>query len=197
MMDAVAELTAEQGYEATKIADVVRRAKVARKTLYDNFDGKEDLFLAAVDLNIAEVRSRVEAACEASAGPWRRRVEDGLAAFLEFLGQQPAAARMCFVESISATPRSAARYDDALHEFVELLKRVVPRQADRPDTIEETLIGGIAWIASQQLRRGEAKAAGGLLPELSEFLLSPYHGVAETDPEPGGESDSTVADFIT
>ncbi|MGN6201020.1 MAG: helix-turn-helix domain-containing protein, partial [Solirubrobacterales bacterium] len=45
MMDAIAELTAEQGYEATKIADIVRRAAVARKTLYDNFDGKEDLFL--------------------------------------------------------------------------------------------------------------------------------------------------------
>ena len=41
MIDAMAELCAEQGYEATKIADVVRRAHVARKTLYDNFSGKE------------------------------------------------------------------------------------------------------------------------------------------------------------
>ena len=49
MMDAMAELSAEQGYEATKIADIVRRAGVARKTLYDNFDGKEEVFLAAFD----------------------------------------------------------------------------------------------------------------------------------------------------
>ena len=47
IMDAIAELTAEEGYEATKIADIVRRAGVARKTLYDNFDGKEEVFLAA------------------------------------------------------------------------------------------------------------------------------------------------------
>ena len=39
MMGAIAELTAAQGYESTKIADIVRRAAVARKTLYDIFDG--------------------------------------------------------------------------------------------------------------------------------------------------------------
>ena len=40
MMDAMAELCSERGYAATKIADVVSRAGVARKTLYDNFSGK-------------------------------------------------------------------------------------------------------------------------------------------------------------
>jgi len=49
IMDALAELTAEQGYEATKISDIVKRAGVARKTLYDNFEGKEEVFLAAFD----------------------------------------------------------------------------------------------------------------------------------------------------
>ena len=68
MMDAVAELTAEQGYEATKIADIVRRAAVARKTLYDNFDGKEDLFLSAIDTTVSEMRVVVEEACERTAG---------------------------------------------------------------------------------------------------------------------------------
>ena len=48
-MDALAELTAEQGYEATKISDIVKRAGVARKTLYDNFEGKEEVFLAAFE----------------------------------------------------------------------------------------------------------------------------------------------------
>jgi AcrR family transcriptional regulator len=196
MMDAVAELTSEQGYEATKIADIVRCAKVARKTLYDNFDGKEDLFLAAVDLNVAELRTRVEKACAEVEGPWRRRIEAGLGAFLGFLAERPAAARMCLVEAISATPEAAVRYQVALHDFVELLRGAVPPHPGLPDTIEESLIGGVAWIANQQIRRGGAPAAEELLPELSEFLLSPYHGVGEIDPEPGGESDSTVADSI-
>lgn len=197
MMDAVAELTAEKGYDATKIADIVRRAKVARKTLYDNFDGKEELFLAAVDFYLAELRDRVTVACAESEGPWQRHVDAGLAAFLGFLAERPVAARMCMIEALSATPEAAARYDAAVHDFVEMLREAVPPESGLPDTIEETLVGGVAWIANQQIRRGEAERAEELLPELSEFLLSPYHGVAKISSEPGGESDSTVADSNT
>jgi AcrR family transcriptional regulator len=151
MIDAIAELSAEQGYEATKIADIVRCAGVARKTLYDNFEGKEDLFLAAFDVTVTEARAAVEEACEATGGGWQQRIESGLAAFLRFVGERPAAARMCMVEALSATPTASARYDAAMREFVALLKENAPGGSDLPE----------------------------LLPELSEFILSPYHGVAE------------------
>jgi AcrR family transcriptional regulator len=179
MVDAIAELTAEQGYEATKIADIVRRAGVARKTLYDNFEGKEDLFLAAFDVSAAEARTAVEEACEATDGAWPERIESGLAAFLRYVGERPAAARLCMVEALSATPTASARYDDAIRGFVELLKSSAPTGTDLPETIEEALVGGVAWILHQQIRRGEATSATELLPELSEFLLSPYRGVAK------------------
>src|SRR4051812_38334553 len=121
MMDAVAELTSEQGYEATKIADIVRRAAVARKTLYDNFDGKEDLFLSAVDATLNEMRVVVEEACERTESP-EDQVVAGLEALLDFTAEHPAAVRMSMVESISA-PRSSARlYDVGMHDFVELLR---------------------------------------------------------------------------
>jgi AcrR family transcriptional regulator len=180
MMDAIAALSAEQGYESTKIADIVRRAGVARKTLYDNFDGKEDLFLAAFDSFLNEVRVAVEAACESAEGVWQQRVEAGLGAFLGFVAEHPEAARLSMIESLSATRSAAARYEAALREFVELLRAGTPADAGLPQTIEETLVGGVAWIVNQQIRRGEATLAPELLPELSEFVLSPYHGVAET-----------------
>src|SRR5258707_2177675 len=95
IMDALAELTADQGYEATKISDIVKRAGVARKTLYDNFEGKEEVFLAAFDAARDEVLRRVE---EAGAdGDWQDRVEAGLAAFLGFVAEQPTLARMCMI----------------------------------------------------------------------------------------------------
>ncbi|HEY0318954.1 MAG TPA: TetR/AcrR family transcriptional regulator [Solirubrobacterales bacterium] len=179
MIDAIAELSAEQGYEATKIADIVRCAGVARKTLYDNFEGKEDLFLAAFDVTVTEARAAVEEACEATGGGWQQRIESGLAAFLRFVGERPAAARMCMVEALSATPTASARYDAAMREFVALLKENAPGGSDLPETIEEALVGGVAWILHQQIRRDGAGRAPELLPELSEFILSPYHGVAE------------------
>ncbi len=178
-MDAMAELSAEQGYEATKIADLVRRAGVARKTLYDNFDGKEEVFLDAFDSAVEETWGRVEEACNTAGEEWSRRVEAGLREFLACVSEKPAAARMCMVEAMSATPAASARYDEALERFVELLRRNAPADTGLPDTIEETLAGGVAWIVCQKIRRGEAEKALGLLPELSEFILSPYHGVAE------------------
>jgi AcrR family transcriptional regulator len=185
IMDAMADLSAEQGYEATKIGDLVRRAGVARKTLYDNFEGKEEVFLAAFDSAVEDVSGQVGEACDGAGGEWSRRVEAGLRAFLAYVAEKPAAARMCMIEAMSATPAASARYDEALQRFVELWRRSAPAETGLPDTIGDTLVGGVAWIVYQQIRRGGAPQALDLLPELSEFVLSPYHGVAKPRPGPG------------
>jgi AcrR family transcriptional regulator len=178
MMAAIAELTAENGYEATKIADIVRQAAVARKTLYDNFDGKEDLFLSAIDATLGEMRELVEAAC-AEADSAEGGIVAGIEALLDYVAEHPAASRMCMVEAISATPSSARLYDAGVRDFVELFRSSAPEGAELPPTIEESLVGGVAWILQLQIRRGEAERAPELLSELSQFVLSPYLGVGK------------------
>lgn len=179
MMEAIAELTAEKGYEATKIADIVRRAAVARKTLYDNFDGKEDLFLSAVNTTMTEMKVVVEEACERTEGSSEDGIVAGLEALLNFIAANPAATQMCMVEAIAATPSSARLYDAAMRDFVDLLSESAPTGADLPETIEESLVGGVAWVLQLQVRRGEAERAPELLPELSQFVLAPYLGVGK------------------
>jgi AcrR family transcriptional regulator len=174
IMDAVAELTAERGYEATKIADIVRRAGVARKTLYDNFDGKEEVFLATFDAAATEFVERVEAACGAAEGSWPERVEAALSASLGFVAEQPALAKMCMVEALSATPEAGKRHDAVMQKVVDIVRSASPDDSELPDTIEETLIGGVSWIVYQLVRRGETERSLDLLPELSEFVLAPY-----------------------
>jgi len=178
MIDAIAELTAENGYEATKIADIVRRAAVARKTLYDNFDGKEDLFLSAVNASFMEMREAIEAACE-EAESSEGAIVAGLEAVLDYVAEHPAAAKMCMLEAISATPSSARLYDVGVRDCVNLLRAHAPADANLPPTIEESLVGGVAWILQLKIRRGEAEQAPELLPELSQFVLSPYLGVGK------------------
>ena len=174
----------------------MRRAGVARKTLYDNFDGKEDLFLAPSTPSSRKPRARSKRPATETDGGWQQRVEAGLAALLAFVAERPQAARMCMVESLSATPAASARYDAALRRVRRAADSATHRPATGlPETIEETLVGGVAWVLSQQIRRGGRRAGAELLPELSEFVLSPYHGVAEIGSQPRGESDSTVADF--
>ncbi len=177
-MDAIADLTAEHGYEATKIGDIVKRAGVARKTLYDNFEGKEDVFLAAFDSAVEDVTGRVEAACEEAGEDWEERLQAGLSAFLDYVAEEPATARMCMVEAMSATPTANLRYEDALQRFVAMTKATAPHYEQLPETIEETLVGGVAWIVHQKLRRREAERVGELFDELDRFVLGPYRGMA-------------------
>jgi len=176
IMDAIAELTAEKGYGSTKIGDIVRRAGVARKTLYDNFEGKEEVFLATFDAAVAEAMQRVEAECEAAEG-WQEKVRVGLAAFLAHVAENPALARMCMVEALSATAAATERYENAMQRFVDLTGEVVPHDERLPETIEETLVGGVAWIVYQQIRRREAEKCEDLLPQLTEFMLAPFVAV--------------------
>ncbi len=193
-MAAIAELTAEQGYEATKIGEIVRRARVARKTLYDNFEGKEEVFLAALDAGIDEAFRRVEEACGKAEGGWEEQVHAGLAALLGYIAEEPALARMCMIESLCATPTSNQHYDDAVQRFVELIKRHAPRDDRLRDTVDETAVGGAVWIIRQTIRQGEAEQAEGLLPELSEFMLGPYRGAAETTEGGANAENGALAD---
>ena len=173
----MAELCAERGYEATKIADIVARAGVARKTLYDNFGGKEDLFLAAFASTEKEMREAVESGCEDGGQDPFSRIESGLCSLLSFVAANRAAARLCMVEALSATPASAERYEAAIHGFVALLRGAAPSAPAQPETLPETLIGGVAWILQERLRNDREAEVEALLPELSQFVLSPYRGV--------------------
>jgi AcrR family transcriptional regulator len=180
MIDAMAELCAEQGYEATKIADVVRRAHVARKTLYDNFSGKEELFLAAFDTTLADAEAEVAVACDAiDPAEWEARTEAGLRALLEFIAAHPDTSRLALIEAPAASPNSAARYEAALDGFIVRLREAAPPGPGRPATLEEALVGGTVWIMQRQVRRGAGAEAPELLPELTEFVVSPYRSVGK------------------
>jgi AcrR family transcriptional regulator len=178
IVDAFAGLCAEKGYETTTISDLAKGARVARKTIYDNFGGKEEVLLAAFDAAFEEVRRRVEAACAEAGGGWPERAEAGLAALLGYVAERPEAAWLLLIEARIATPAGERRYDAALEGFVEMARAASPARPRLPATIDETLIGGVAWILQRRLRGGEAETAEDLLPDLTEFMLAPYRAVA-------------------
>ena len=175
---ALAQETMDKGYRAVTVADIVRRAGIARNTFYENFSSKEDCFLAVQDYAVKEALRRVvEAAGKHES--WQARVNAGLAAFLHSVATEPALARACFVEALSAGPASIRRYEESLQAFIPLFRvgrKVSPQGEQLPDTLEETVIGGIFWIIYQRIAAGETEAIEQLLPELVEFSLTPYVG---------------------
>lgn len=65
LLDAAARLFAEQGYSATRIADIVQRAGVAKGLFYWYFENKEVLFRELA----ADIRHRLRAAQGAAMDP--------------------------------------------------------------------------------------------------------------------------------
>lgn len=175
---ALAEETSEKGYRGVTVTDVVKRAAIARNTFYENFRSKEDCFLAAQEFAMSAALERVVTAA-GELGSWPLRVRAGLAAFLEYVSAEPALARTCLVESLSAGPAAVKHYEDSQQAFISLFRLgrdVSPFGADLPETLEEAIIGGVFWIVYQRLAESEASAVVELLPEVAEFALTPYIG---------------------
>lgn len=167
----------EKGYRAVTVADVVKRAGIARATFYENFSSKEECFLAAQQYAMATALEQVVAAA-GEIDDWPRRVEAGLAAFLAYIAREPALARTCMVEALAAGPAAMQSYEEALQSFVSLFRLgrdVSPYGGQLPGTLEEALIGGVFWILYQRLL-AETEQIEELLPELVEFTLTPYLG---------------------
>jgi AcrR family transcriptional regulator len=181
IISALAQETAANGYRAVTVSDIVRRAGIARNTFYENFSSKEGCFLAAQEFAVKEALGKiVDAAGRVES--WPRRVEAGLAAFLHYVAGEPALARTCMVEALSAGPAAVERYEQSLQTFVSLFRLgrdTSDRGADLPETLEEAIVGGIFWIIYQRIILGETERIEELLPQLLEFALTPYLGAEE------------------
>src|SRR6201995_4535437 len=175
---ALAEETKDKAYRAVTVADIVRRAGIARNTFYDNFSSKEDCFLATQDFAVEEALKRVvDAAAEAEG--WEARLAAGLGALLGYVAGKPALARTCIVEALSAGDAAQERYEQSLQSFVPLLRigrEDSPHGDELPDSLEETIIGGIFWVIYQRIVLGQTEEIEALLPDLVDFALTPYIG---------------------
>lgn len=175
---ALAEETVQRGYRAVTVADIVSRAGIARNTFYENFSSKEDCFLSASEYAVTEALRRVVDAAS-KVDSWPARVNAGLAAFLRYVAAESALARTCIVEALSAGPAAIERYERSIQAFVPLFRmgrKVSPKGDELPDTLEETIVGGIFWILYQRIIMGQTEQIEDLLPELVEFALTPYLG---------------------
>lgn len=175
---ALAAEASERGYHAVTIADLVKRAGIARNTFYENFSSKEDCFLAAQRFATAKALEQVVAAA-GEIEDWPGQVRAGLAALLEYIAEEPALARTCMVDALAAGPASARCYEESLQAFVSLFKlgrSVSPHTKELPATMEEAIVGGVFWIVYQRLAVDQLDDLEGLLPEILEFVLTPYLG---------------------
>ncbi|MFI6514417.1 TetR/AcrR family transcriptional regulator [Spirillospora sp. NPDC050679] len=128
---AMADVMAEQGYVATSVEDVLKRAGVSRQSFYRLFDSKADCFMASFDMAADILLRRVldslgdgaggeqaeQAEASAKAPPDGRddrdeplrRFERAVTAYLDVLAAELPFARLFLVEVYAAGPEALRR----------------------------------------------------------------------------------------
>lgn len=172
--NALAELCVEQGYRATTISHVARRAGCARGTIYELFANKDEIFVALLERVAAELFTLVDESCASEEGEPFTRIETGLGTLLSWVAAEPSAAWVLIVEAPSGPEQAFGLHLDALAGFAERLDRNRPGEAALPGPVAELIVGGIASILRGTLIAGDAKRAPTLLPGLLAYLRQPY-----------------------
>lgn len=179
ILAAAAEIISKRGYRGATVALIVERAGVARVTFYENFENREACLLALFDGAVEEMRRRTDAAI-ASELDWPAQVRACIAAFLDYVVEEPALARTCLIESMAAGPAAMERYELALQSYSPILSAGRELGGGLGDLLgtqlEDSIVGGIVWMVHQRLLRDEVEEIPGLLPTLVEFALGPYLG---------------------
>jgi AcrR family transcriptional regulator len=109
---------ASRGYHRTSVEDIVRSARTSRTAFYAFFDNREAAMYGALQASLrallASVRKRMAEVDRNSS-----LIEVGVTAYVEFLVNDPAAAKILLLESIGTSPE--------VNEYRSHIRREVSR----------------------------------------------------------------------
>jgi AcrR family transcriptional regulator len=172
----------ERGYAGTTVAHVTERARVARRTFYLQFSGREGCLAAVFDEAVASLERELAAAGLADL-PWCERVRTGLWTVLSFLDREPALARVCVVQALGGGGTVLLRRERVLARLAVAIdggRSERAREMGCTALTAEGVVGGAFSILYARLsRRGESdRPLTGLVGELMGMIVLPYLGVA-------------------
>jgi AcrR family transcriptional regulator len=170
---AMVAVSAEKGYSATTVSDLIRVAGVSRTTFYKYFEDKEACFLATLEALISGVVA-ITSSRLGGEEAWQQRAERGMNTFMSLLVTQPDAARLCVVEADAAGPRSRAVVDRAAKEFEAMVAAVfeeLPEQRGMPAAMVRAMVGAVRKIMQTRLHRRTEAELLEMAPALIELAF--------------------------
>ncbi|HYJ00503.1 MAG TPA: TetR/AcrR family transcriptional regulator [Thermoleophilaceae bacterium] len=178
ILNAVFEIAAEKGYRQMTITEIARRASVSLSTFYMLFDGKPDVFLAAIDDG---ERRMLEIALPAyhEAPDWPHAVKNGLHAFFAFMACNPATATLGGLDVFSGGTGALERHARSLQRFQALLSRGFEQHPDTSPIVGEAVAGAVAELLYQGIRDSNPGRLYELASAATFVALSPFVGPVE------------------
>lgn len=149
LIDAAAELFAINGYAATRIQDICRRAGVAKGLFYWYFPTKQELFAELVRTMRTRLRKAQAAAMDADADPLTR-LRQGTEASVRFHADHAGYFSLLDVERADATHAALLREGSAVYlaDVVTLVRAAQDADLISPDEPADALAAGVLGAVS-------------------------------------------------
>lgn len=182
IVQAMATTCAERGYREASIEEVVERAGVPLKVFEENFSGKEQCALAAMNLNLSESVAAASAAYSADTSEWESIVR-GVRAMLELWAARPSFANMGYIQSRQTMPKAGFDlYVSGIQVMASMVDRLGAYSTDdahRPQTTARGVLGGAEILIRRELAAGRPERIPELLPDIIYGALTPFLGQEE------------------
>jgi AcrR family transcriptional regulator len=174
-------LVGEVGFSGATITAITEGAAVSSRTFYKFFETVEDCCIAAYEKGVADLTPLVVDAYD-SEEEWPPKVRAVIAAILGEFADYPELGRLLTVEPFVAGPEIARRHKAAIEGLVPYLRagrRLSDCPDQLPDTAEKALLGAAASTVGRHILAQGGERLTALLPDLTQFVLTPYLGPAE------------------
>lgn len=180
LLDDATEVFAARGYRETRVDDIVQRAGISRRTLYEHFDSVEaiieQIYERAVRINFAAILERLMTANDPI-----ERIHAGVLAYYETIAANPSAGRVVFEEYRHAGPAQAARYELNTQRYTTLMLEFLTAAyaagglGRAPDEASVyALTKGLEAIGVRALHRKEHARLPALAPVMATLLIEAF-----------------------
>ena len=173
----LATAIAEKGYATVTIADVVRHARVSKRTFYEHFADKEACFLALYAETSDELLRLIAEASAGAAGPWDARLGAAARAYFERVAGEPELIRAAMLEIQAAGPRARAlrrevqrRYADQLRAFSEAAAAEERGIGALTPALATAVVGGLNELMLEAVEAGHPERIGELADAATELI---------------------------
>lgn len=142
ILEAATRKFAETGFAATDVQFIADELQIGKGTVYRYFPSKEDLFLAAVDQGMQQLKIAIDQAAE-QAGTAIQRVDFAVRAYLEYFDRHPDVIELVMQERSSFRDRPRPTYfvyrDANLGPWRELFQQLIDDGVVRDVPVERII----------------------------------------------------------
>lgn len=174
IMGAIVEVVAERGYAGASVGAVIERARVARRTFYEQFPGGLDEGLNAVLDDVLAQTGALAAAQLERHETWQEGVCAAMASLLMFLDSEPELARVCFIHTSGAGPTVVEHRERVMRAFRARIAARIESEGVRVSPLTaESVLASIFGVIRARLVSPEQNQMIELLGPLMEILAIP------------------------